>query len=170
MIFYLDKSILRPWTLQDEQSLVKHANNRNISDYLRDGFPYPYTLRDAKQWLSSTQNSKDLLFAIEVNDEAIGGIGIIYKSDIYRKNAEIGYWLSEKYWNKGIITEAVQALIRHLFSTTKINRVYAGIFENNTASERVLVKCGFRLEGIHKKAIFKHGNFLDEYLYAILKS
>ena len=93
---------LRPWHPDDAESLVKHANNPNIATNLRDGFPYPYSLKDANMWLKTAgENKLDLILAIEVNGEAAGGIGLHGMKDVYRYNSEIGYWLSEVYWGMG---------------------------------------------------------------------
>ena len=162
-------SILRPWRIDDANALAKYANNKNISDNLRDEFPYPYTLHDAKSWLKFALSDKNLLLAIEVNSEAVGGIGLIYKSDVYRKTAEIGYWLGEAYWGKGIMSEAITNIVKYTFSSTKIIRIYASIFENNKASANTLIKAGFKLESTHQKAVIKNGVIMDEKIYAILK-
>ncbi len=169
MEFHLKTCTLRPWQLSDVQSLAKCANNKNIADNLRDGFPYPYTLNDAQNWLKSAINDKNLLMAIELNEQAVGGIGIIYKTDVYRLSAEIGYWLCENLWGKGIMCEAVKNMVQYTFANTRIVRIYAGIFENNIASARVLEKAGFFLEATHKNAVIKNGTIMDEKLYSILK-
>lgn len=170
MYFVLTQCKLRRWSMNDAAALCNHADNFNIACNLRDGFPYPYTLNNAKDWLSrAIDNHTDWLLAITVNEEVAGSIGIIFNSDIFRKSADIGYWLAEEFWNRGIITECVETLVRHVFDTTDIIRVQAGILEHNKASMRVLEKAGFHLEAIHKKAIFKNDVIEDEYLYTILK-
>jgi len=166
----LKQCILRPWHPDDATALVKHANNPRIASNLRDGFPYPYTLRDAKLWLDMAgDNKKDVILAIEVEGEASGGIGLHGHKDVYRYNGEIGYWLSERYWGKGIMSEAVAAMVNHAFTKTSWLRLFACIFENNPASMKVLEKNGFKLESIHRKALMKEGKLMDEHLYAILK-
>ncbi len=169
MEFHLEKCKLRPWQATDAESLAKHANNKKIATNLRDGFPYPYTITNAHNWLKSALIDKNLLMAIEVDKEAVGGIGIIYKTDVYRLSAEIGYWLSEAHWGKGIMTEAVTNMVKHTFANSNIIRIYAGIFENNSASARVLLKAGFSLEATHYKAVIKGGKIMNEMIYAILK-
>lgn len=170
MEFPLTKATLRPWTLNDAESLSIHANNIKIANNLRNGFPHPYTLKDAIAWLQGAKENPNLLLAITINNEAIGGIGIIYQTDVYHKSAEIGYWLSENYWGQGIMTEAIKTLVSHTFNNSDIHRIYAGIFESNIASARVLEKAGFKLEAIHKKAVFKKRVFMNEHLYAIFKT
>ena len=161
---------LRPWHSDDAVSLVTHANNPRIASNLRDGFPYPYTLADAKKWLKMVgDNGEDVILAIEVNGEASGGIGLHGLKDVYRYNGEIGYWLSEKHWGKGIMSDAVAAMVAYAFSETSWLRLFACIYENNPSSMRVLEKNGFRPEAIHRKAVMKEGKLMDEHLYALLK-
>lgn len=161
---------MRPWHPDDASSLVKHANNPKVARNLRDGFPHPYSLADARKWLDIVvENQSDLILALEINGEAAGGIGIHAGKDVYSYNGEIGYWLSEIYWAKGIMTEAVGILVDHAFMHTKWLRLFATIFESNTPSMRILEKCGFRHEATHKQVVMKEGKLLDEYLFALLK-
>lgn len=169
-VIELERSTLRPWHPDDAISLVKHANTPRIASNLRDGFPYPYTLPHAKKWLDMVGNNRDdVILAVEVNGEAAGGIGLHALLDVYRYNGEIGYWLSERYWGKGIISEAVAAMVEHAFTKTKLLRLFACIFENNPSSMQVLEKNGFKHEAIHLKAVMKGGELMDEHLYALLK-
>jgi len=162
--------ILRPWDPMDATALVKHANNPRVAANLRDGFPYPYTPGDAKRWLEMVgKNTEDVILAIEVRGEAAGGIGLHGLKDVYRYNGEIGYWLSETYWGKGIMTEAVGAMVDYAFEQTKWLRLFACIYDNNPSSMRVLEKNGFKPEAIHRKAVMKEGKLLDEHLFALLK-
>jgi len=166
----LGNIILRNWQPKDVKSLAKHANNKKIWDNLRDGFPYPYTELAAKQWISIANEDNPLTnFAIEYKGTAIGGIGIILKSDVFRMNAEIGYWLGEKYWNKGISTKAVTAMVGYSFENFEITRLFAHVFESNIASSRVLDKCGFHQEACLKKAIIKNNQLQNCYIYSLLK-
>ena len=161
---------LRPWTRADAESLVRHANNLNVARNLRDGFPYPYTRKDADSWLENLEsNREDMILCLEVKGEAVGGIGLHGLKDVYRYNVEIGYWLSEKYWGQGIVSDAVGVMVELAFTGTKWLRVFATIYEHNLSSMRVLEKNGFRKEAIHRKAVMKEGVRLDEHLYAILK-
>jgi RimJ/RimL family protein N-acetyltransferase len=161
---------LRPWRSDDASSLVRHANNRRVARNLRDAFPYPYTIRDAEAWLKSVGDGRDdLILAIEVDGEAAGGIGIHPMKDVHRYNGEIGYWLSELHWGKGIMTGAVGDLVNYAFTYRRWLRIFATIFENNPASMRVLEKNGFELEAIHKRTVMKEGVLMDEYLYALLR-
>lgn len=159
--------ILRKWKRSDAESLCKHADNENIAVNLRDGFPHPYTMKDADKWLEMVLgNTRDLIYAIEVSGEACGGIGLHGGKDVYRYNAEIGYWLSEKHWGKGISTQAVALLVDEGFTNYDWIRIYAGVFSSNPASMRVLEKNGFREEAVFRKSVKKRGVFLDEHIWA----
>jgi RimJ/RimL family protein N-acetyltransferase len=161
---------LRPWDANDASSLIKHANNPRVAANLRDGFPHPYTPGDAQKWLDMVgKNKEDVILAIEVQGEAAGGIGLHGMKDVYRYNCEIGYWLSEIHWGKGIATEAVGAMVKFAFEQTQWLRLFASIFENNFASMRVLEKNGFTPEAIHRKAVMKGGKLWDDHMYALLK-
>jgi ribosomal-protein-alanine N-acetyltransferase len=163
--------ILRAWEESDAAALVKHANNRRVASSLRDGFPHPYTPGDARNWLAMVGNNReDVILAIEVMGEAAGGIGLHGMKDVYRYNSEIGYWLSEAHWGKGIMTEAVGALVKYAFEETHWLRLFAAVYENNPASMRVLEKNGFVPEAVHRKAVMKNGTLMDEHLYALLKA
>lgn len=165
-----DHFVLRPWHTDDAMSLVKHANNPRIAGNLRDGFPYPYTLPDARRWLKLMgENTDDIILAIEVDGEAAGGIGLHGLKDVYRYNGEIGYWLSEKHWGRGIMSEAVGLMVEYAFVQTHWLRLFACIYEHNQSSMRVLEKNGFKLEAIHRRTVMKEGKMLDEHLYALLK-
>ena len=170
MEFQLTKSLLRPWRSGDELSLLNHANNRKIWENVRDHFPHPYTLPDAERWIfHASTNLQDTVFAIIVNGNAVGSIGLIAKEDVYRKSMEIGYWLGEEFWGKGIITEAIGAITAYGFSKFDIVRIYADVFEWNAASARVLEKNGFTFEARLKKAIVKNGRIGDVLMYAKTK-
>jgi ribosomal-protein-alanine N-acetyltransferase len=160
------KSILRDWTIDDAESLVKHADNPRIATRMRNAFPCPYTMDDAKRFITlATSPGPNLFLAIEIDGEAVGGIGVHLLDDVRRRSAEIGYWLSESYWGNGIVTDAVSSLIPVAFERFDIVRLQAGIFSNNPGSMRVLEKCGFIREAVHKHAIWKNGDLLHEVMY-----
>ena len=160
---------IRSWVPEDEAAIVKYANNLNISINLRDSFPFPYTINDARYWLRKVQKQQpEVAFAIASEQEAIGGIGLHIDRDVFRRSAEIGYWLGEPFWGKGIATMAVRALTKHGFSAFNLSRIYAGVFDGNAASVRVLEKAGYHFEGRLRKAVFKDGRLLDQIIYAIL--
>ena len=163
--------ILRDWRATDAPSLTEHANNPDIARWMRDGFPHPYTREDADRFIAmATGDYPGIILAIEVEGIAAGGIGIHLFDDIYRMTAEIGYWLSPKFQGRGIMTEAVQAILPVGFQIMNINRIQAGVFHTNRPSMRVLEKCGFRLEAVHKKAIIKNDEILDECLYVLFNT
>jgi RimJ/RimL family protein N-acetyltransferase len=138
---------------------------------LRDGFPSPYILSDAKRFIAraTEPGGKNLFLAIVVDGETCGGIGIHPLEDVHRRTAEIGYWLAEPFWGQGIVTGAVRAIIPVAFDRYAIVRLQAGIFANNPASMRVLEKCGFVREAVHKNALTKNGTTMDEVMYAIVR-
>jgi ribosomal-protein-alanine N-acetyltransferase len=158
---------LRPWRDTDLESLVRYADNHHVWINLRDGFPHPYTMEAGRIWLGMARKEDTHLFlAIEVDDEAVGGIGVSFKDDVYRINAEIGYWLAEPFWGRGLMSEAVELLVDHVFNCYPgIQRIYADCFSWNPASARVLQKCGFHLEAIHKNSVIKNGQVIDEHRY-----
>ncbi len=156
---------LRNWDLADVPSLAKHANNFEIARYLRDLFPHPYSENDAREFIKMTQSSPHTHLAIEINNEAVGSVGIIPQSGEMRKNAEIGYWLSQEYWGKGVMTRVVPEVVRLAFETYEIDRVFACSYGNNLGSQRILQKSGFKLEAHLKKVIYKNGEYLDELIY-----
>ncbi len=172
IVLNLGDIIIRPWRTGDELSLVKHANNRKIWRNVRDRFPYPYTFKDAEIWVRVAGADRNTInLAIEFEGQAVGGTGIVFKQDVYRRSAEIGYWLGEAYWNRGIATRAVKALTTYVFTQDQfdINRIYAGIFEYNTASARVLEKAGYQMEARLRKSVTKDDKTVDELVFAILK-
>lgn len=161
---------LRDWKMADAESLAEHANNNNIAKWLTNQFPYPYRKKDAETYIGSILNDNpQRVFAIEVNGEAVGSIGIFPQADIHGKSAEIGYWLSEKYRGNGIMSKAIKDIVDYGFKTFDIVRIYARPFSTNKASQRVLEKAGFELEARLKKALYKNGEYMDELIYTKLK-
>jgi len=162
--------VLRPLSLSDAVRLAELANNEKISVNLRDGFPHPYTLADAENFLQKFTNQDPVtFFGIGFNGEYVGNISLVPGQDVYRKSAEIGYFIGEPYWNKGIVTTAVNLISEYGFNHLDIIRIHTGVFEYNTASQRVLEKCGFVKEGIFRKSVFKQGRLWDEVRYAKFK-
>jgi [ribosomal protein S5]-alanine N-acetyltransferase len=169
--FQLHTCVLRPWRDGDEAALVRHANNRNIWNWVRDFFPYPYTLRDASSWVRTNKTYQlPTNFAIEVNGEAVGNVGYTVRDDLYRYNAEVGYWLSETYWGQGIISEVLPVAVEYIFKNTSVNRIYACVLEGNIGSMKVLERAHFRHEATLLKATIKNNQYLDEYIYAMLRA
>lgn len=162
---------LREWRDGDQINLVRHANNPRVAMNLRDLFPQPYTPRDADDWIARiSRQLPGLHFAIAVEDRVVGGIGLLPGSDVNRIQAEIGYWLGEAHWGRGIATDAVRGLTRHAFATLDLNRLFALPFANNAASCRVLEKAGYRCEARMLGCAIKNGQILDQFLYAITRS
>lgn len=161
--------LLRPLRMSDKDSMAKYANNYNIWKNVRDRFPHPYTIDDAITFLSHKENETPVTdFCIEFDQECIGVIGFILQTDVHRKSAEFGYWLGEPFWGKGIATTAAKRLAQYVFEQFDIVRLYAGVFEWNKASARVLEKAGFRFECVFEKAIFKDNRLSDEHRYCLL--
>jgi RimJ/RimL family protein N-acetyltransferase len=166
----MDTIKLRHFSISDAPRLAELANNPKISINLRDAFPSPYTLANAQNFIAMCSAYQPAqVFAIEYNDEYVGNIGLHPEKDVYRKSAEIGYFLGEPYWNKGIMTEAVKQMVKYGFENLGIVRIHTGIFEYNIASQRVLEKCGFKKEAIFEKAVFKNNQLWNEVRYALLK-
>jgi RimJ/RimL family protein N-acetyltransferase len=160
--------ILRSFKNGDQESLVENANNVSIFNNVKDTFPHPYTYEDASWWIEicKEDDRPTSTFGIDIDGQIVGGIGIIIGSDIQRVTAEIGYWLGEKYWGKGIATEAVKQMVDYVFiNFPEIVRLWAAVFEYNKASMRILEKAGFEFEGIRKKGAIKNGVLIDEYVY-----
>jgi [ribosomal protein S5]-alanine N-acetyltransferase len=166
----LRTSTLRFWQRGDEESLVRHADNYNIWRNVRDRFPHPYTYEAARNWIDHARfEEPPVNFAITVNDEPVGGVGLILGDDIHARSAEIGYWLGEDYWGYGIATDAVRAVSQWAFANYDLCRLWAGVFEHNAASARVLVKAGYVYEARLRQAITKEGRTMDEVIYAQLR-
>lgn len=160
--------ILRAWHITDLDDLVRYANNWNIARNMMDKFPYPYTEADGRAFIEFANSADPIsIFAIDRNGEAIGGIGIHPQTDIHQKNAELGYWLAEPFWGKGIIPVAIRKAVDFAFDNFDIERVFARPFGTNLASQRVLEKTGFVLEDMFEKVLYKRGEYLDEYVYAV---
>ena len=164
---------LRPWRTEYAEDLAVLLNNKNISDNLRDGLPYPYTANDARDFIKAMLDSdKNNTFAFSVfkNNELVGSIGIFRQNNIHSRTAELGYYIGEKFWNKGIATEAVSKACRFVFGNSDIIRIFAEPFSRNKASCRVLEKAGFVCEGILKANAVKNGVIEDIKMYAKIRN
>tara|TARA_R110002126_G_scaffold39767_1_gene117585 strand:+ start:50156 stop:50677 length:522 start_codon:yes stop_codon:yes gene_type:complete len=162
--------ILRKLKESDHDRLAELANNKNISKNLRDYFPDPYTLKDAESFIAyAIKEMPQLTFVIDLDSHFCGIISLGLKNDVYQKNGEIGYWIGEPFWGKGVVTEAVNLILKYAFSELNLERIYGGIFSTNIGSMKVLEKNGFIKEGILKNTIFKNSELQDEHLYSILK-
>lgn len=162
----MNKIFLRTWQHADAQQLATIANNRNVWNNVRDHLPNPYTVTNALQWIAHCKDEKPSVnFAITFNGEPVGSIGCKRKEDVERKNIEIGYFLGEKYWGKGIATEAVRLLLEYIKQQFDVERAYAEVFEHNKASMKVLQKNGFYLESIRRKSVIKNNILLNDYVW-----
>lgn len=160
---------VRSWTKKDVDSLAYHANNRKIWLNLRDAFPFPYSKEDAKNFINITRKVKpESFFAIEVEGKAVGSIGIGLGKDIERISGEMGYWLGEEYWGRGIIAAAIRQLTIYAIREYNLTRIFALPFKENIASCRALEKAGFKKECLMRKSCIKDGEIKDQYLYALV--
>lgn len=159
---------LRPWQLEDVDSLAEHANNFKIANNLTNKFPHPYTHENAEDFIRMTMlHEPRQILAIEVGGKAVGSIGLHPLDDIFIRNIEIGYWIGETYWGKGIVSNAVRQMTAYGFRNFEVERIFARAFGSNVASQRVLEKAGFLLEAKFKQTIYKNGRYEDELVYAI---
>jgi len=166
----LMKVSIRPLQLSDAAVLSQQLNNKKIWNNISNSIPYPYTLDDTEFFIKMSHEDRNLYnFAITYNENFCGVIGLKRQKDIHRKSEELGYWIAEPFWNKGIATQAIGMVTEWAFQHLKTNRIFAGVFQHNIASMKALEKNGFKKEGILKKAIYKNSKFLDEHLYAKLK-
>jgi len=170
MQLVLERCTIRPWRLNDAESLARHANNSKIWLTVRDRFPHPYTIQDAHEFLQQTISEESALkFCIEIQTAAVGVIGVQPGEDVHPHTATVGYWLGEEFWGRGIMTEAVTVLTDFCFKNFPLRRISAEVFANNPASARVLEKAGFTFEGCLKNNVLKEGKLLDSLLYARTK-
>lgn len=169
MHLHLTRADVRSWRASDADSLVRHANNYKIWINLRDAFPHPYTKKDARAFLRAVlDRTPQTTFAISVEDEAVGSIGFVIHPDVERVSAEIGYWLAEPFWKRGIMSEALAAVTRYAIDTHHLTRIYALPFAWNAASCRVLEKAGYGLEARLRRSCIKNGQILDQLQYAYI--
>lgn len=164
---------LRVWRAEDAADMARYADNLKIAQNLRDVFPHPYRLEDAAEFIESCMSgdeSQQLCRAIVVDGHAAGSIGVFRGSDVYRRSAELGYWLAEEYWGRGIVTGAVRQLCREAFERWDIVRIFAEPFAENLGSRRVLEKAGFVLEGVMRQGVVKCEQLGDYCMYALTKA
>lgn len=161
--------VLRPWRREDAASLQRHADDAEVSRFLSDRFPYPYTAADAEAFLDGPAQT-GTAWAISINDAAVGGIGVEPGRDVHRLTGQIGYWLGRAHWGRGLMSAALPLWCAHLFARYPFERLQAIVYAGNPASARVLERSGFVLEGIQRRAAIKRGEILDVLLYARLRS
>ena len=164
---------IRKWQLSDAGDLAAALSNKNIQDNLRDGLPYPYTVQDGVDFITamiSADETETFAFAVTADDKVIGSIGVFRQGNIHRQTAEMGYYIAEAYWGRGIMTEAVRQTCEYVFAQSDIIRIYAEPFADNAASCRVLEKAGFQYEGTLRSNAVKNGKVMDMKMYALLKT
>lgn len=164
---------IRKWMLSDVADLTAAISNKKVQDNLRDGIPYPYTEQDGVDFISamlSADENDTFAFAITVDEKVIGSIGVYRQENIHRQTAELGYYIAEEYWDKGIMTEAIKQICQYVFQKSDILRIYAEPFAYNEASCRVLEKAGFQYEGTLRNNAVKNGKVIDMKMYSILKT
>ncbi len=165
----LDTCVIRSFRLEDAASLARYANNHRIWRNLRDSFPHPYSLDDAHQYISRINDqSLETVFAIEVDSQAVGSIGVRVKEDVERVTGELGYWLGEPFWGRGLMTDVVRAYTEFALRKFALRRLEAGVYAWNPASARVLEKSGYTLEGTLRRSVIKDGQVIDRLMYACL--
>lgn len=165
-----DRCILRQFRVSDAASIARHANDRQVWLNLRDLFPHPYAIADAEWYIAQVADEAPVTrFAIDVDGEAVGSVGLTLGSDIEHRSAEIGYWLGQAYWGRGIVSAAVAAATEYAFRELDLLRVFAVPFVRNPASVRVLEKAGYQREGTMRRSAVKDGVILDQYLYAVVR-
>ena len=170
MLVKFEGGEVRSWLSTDAPALACHANNHAIWRNLKDRFPNPYSLANAEWFIEHCRTEiPESAFAIVVDGEAIGSIGFEHRGDIWRRSVELGYWLAQPYWGRGITTKGVKAMTDWAFDTWAINRVWAGVFAWNPASGRVLEKAGYVYEGRLRQSAMKDGELVDELIYAVVR-
>ncbi len=161
---------LRELVDSDVDSIAICANNFNVSRYMASRMPYPYTRDDAKWWIEIGSKEHGLNYAIDLGGKCIGVVGVRFGECELQYSAEIGYWIAEEHWGKGIGTEAVSKMTEYVFSENNTVRLSAPVYSPNKASMRVLEKCGYTLEAIHRRAVFKNDEFMDEHVFVKFRS
>ena len=164
---------IRKWQLSDAAALAAALSNKKVQNNLRDGLPYPYTEQDGEEYISamlSSDEKETFAFAITADNKVIGSIGVFRQENIHRQTAELGYYIAEEYWGKGIMTEAVKQICEYVFDKSDIIRIYAEPFAYNTPSCRVLEKAGFQYEGTLRSNAVKNGKVIDMKMYSYLKT
>lgn len=163
---------LKKWRLDYIKEIAEYANNKKIADNLRDAFPYPYTEDDAKFYIKHCMREEghtQICRAIVINKKAVGSVGVFFRDDVYSKTGEIGYWLAEEFWGRGIMNTAISKVCKIVFDEYDIIRIHAEPFADNIGSRKALEKAGFILEGIMKNNVIKNNKILDSCMYAKLK-
>ncbi|MBV8153004.1 MAG: GNAT family N-acetyltransferase [Candidatus Eremiobacteraeota bacterium] len=160
---------MRTYREDDAEALQALADDWEVARYMRDRFPHPYGIADAREWIAKNAHPLSTNFAIEADGEYAGGVGYMRFENEARLTAEAGYWLGRKFWGRGIATAAFGCLVQLAFEREDVVRLEAGAYSNNPRSQRVLEKCGFQREGVHRRAVIKGDEILDVVMYAKLR-
>ncbi|OLN81074.1 putative N-acetyltransferase YoaA [Colletotrichum chlorophyti] len=176
-ILTLQKSIVRPYHPSDAPSLAEAANSKAVAKYLRNYFPHPYTLSDAESWIAMNQAApfRNWVIISPVSGKAMGSIGVVPGRDVYSRGWELGYWLGEEFWGQRVMSELLLAFVDWVFAgmgeeKAEVERLWAGVFSENEASQRLLVKSGFVLEGRLRRAVLKDGVYMDDVMFSIVRT
>ena len=162
---------IRSFLYGDAPSLSRHGNNWEVAKNLRDSFPHPYTIEHARAWIQHVkENEADTRFVVDHQGEAIGEIGFVVQLDVHRYTAEIGYWISQDHWGKGVMTGALNKVIEYAMNEMGLVRIFADVVEYNIGSGKILEKCGFKREGVFRKHICKNDEHFDQHVYGIVRS
>ncbi|KAF6790699.1 gcn5-related n-acetyltransferase [Colletotrichum sojae] len=175
-ILTLQKSVVRPYHPSDAPSLAQAANSKAVARFLRNTFPQPYTLAAAEGWIAMNQSPpiRNWLITCPATGRAMGSIGLVPGKDVYVRSFELGYWIGEEFWGRGVMGELVPAFAAWVLDglgeeKLEVERLWAGVFSENGASQRVLEKSGFQLEGRMRRAVVKDGVVMDDVIYSIVK-
>ncbi len=162
---------IRSFLYGDAASLARHGNNWEIAKNLRDSFPTPYTIEHARVWIQHIkEHEADSRFVIDFEGEAIGEIGFVKQLDVHRYVAEIGYWISQAHWGKGIMTKALSRVCQYAMDDQGVVRLYADVVDHNLGSARLLEKVGFQKEAVFRKHIYKGEEYFDQFVFGLLRS
>ena len=170
--FDLRSLSIREWRIGDKSALAGNLNNSKILNNLRDGLPYPYTEQDAEDFITamlSANKDNTFAFAITLDDEVIGSIGVFRQDNIHSRTAEMGYYIGEPYWGNGYMTSIIKQVCKYIFENTDIIRIFAEPFAHNKASCRALEKAGFQYEGTLRSNAVKCGDIVDLKMYALIR-
>lgn len=165
--------VIRKWRVEDAKDLANAISNKAVLNNLRDGLPYPYTEKDAKEYIEAMLNANEndtFAFAITVDDKTIGSIGVFRQGNIHNRTGELGYYVAEEHWGKGYCTSAVRQIADYVFTNTDILRIFAEPFSYNKGSRRVLEKAGFTYEGTLRSNAFKNGVVVDMTMYSLVRT
>ena len=162
----LSKCSIRSWLITDAESLAKHADNRKIWNNLREDFPDSLDSFASEILQRMITAVPETWFAIDVGGEAVGMIGVHLAQGPFRLSGELGYWIGEPYWGRGIATEAVRGFTDYAMAQYQLCRIFAFLFESNPTSMRVLEKCGYVKEGVLRQSLVKEDCIIDQVIYA----